>query len=545
MAAFAALRYLSDAYNGMVIYVPLKSAASFPLRRIAVLWKEWVICVELEEFDAMAIWPHVMTITRDLKARCVFLDGYFREAEEIPSQLKSRLLAQEFCVEFLGVTSSMLSTTGVFGAGEASESFTSEPWKLKDYLHAVKSGMQISEAQRNNIGSLKIDIESALTKKFRLAGYSCRFMLDYTEDAVLQALRDACNRSSQGSTKNESSKHTVNTLVVSLGDKVVPVSVVGAALMSHYKLDSSEVRGFDGMMAAVKARQRALLGWLFENEVVETLLAWITAPAAATETSVTSAAKISTQIGSMSLYAEPVYHSLAQEFQLDVFGAAGHQAYSYDFPQDCDIFSFDSPKDIVLELGRRSLQCNYKNLILLPNHYANPFFDLALVRWVLGEKKIKRKVALATFQATVAEKHSCNATIVQYICNNLAKFQHTREDGTVERCPVRMEHAKHHAIVPSASTAAKFRFQNGIALTQSTRSLRTNNKRPRQENKVAVNDMVYRWDSVDNITHYEGEDDDEEREVVPVPEGFVWAEVEVGATLVLHNSLTGLAEGER
>jgi hypothetical protein len=75
-------------------------------------------------------------------------------------------------------------------------------------LRLKNLGLESGASSNSFIAALKI--------KFIVAGYSCRFMLDYDEEAVIEILKHAINRTSAFSMEPEKSQQIVNTLFVSI-----------------------------------------------------------------------------------------------------------------------------------------------------------------------------------------------------------------------------------------------------------------------------------------------------------------------------------------
>ena len=80
---------------------------------------------------------------------------------------------------------------------------------------------------------------------------SCRLMLDYTAEYTIEVLQDVCGRAAR-LIHAGSARHTVNTLVVFIAQRLVPVSVVAAAVMAqHTMLHTSFPSNYHGMLRAV------------------------------------------------------------------------------------------------------------------------------------------------------------------------------------------------------------------------------------------------------------------------------------------------------
>lgn len=523
------MRFLSTKYDKTILFVSLKSAAMWK-GSVAVLWNNHVFRVDLpESAEVKELKEVVRKITRTLKPHCVFLDGYFEGLGEYGIVLRDRYQLQpaNTKVEFLAATTSVMMVGSVFKPLMESK-FVSQPWELIDYLNAVDAGIEFTAQQRKNIGYDGEDIRTALRMKFLIAGYSCRFMLDYTAKQVITTLKMACDRVKNRMIRGESSQQTINTLVVTIQGKMIPVSVVAALLIGHYHLLPDQHAGdFSNMVDAVKCRQRALLGWYFEQEVVDRLTAWLRPTAGATYVAVDLSAQF---VATLEL--EPVLQTPALPFQLEI--CDGPTAVPFPLPGDCVEFRFHDWKEVVGELCRRNEQKNYRPVVLIPLYYANPFFDFALAAWGHGPGALVW-ISLRTFQATVSTTHSCDATIVQAICDGLAKQM------------IGMSKVIHHAVVPSKVAAASFRFDAGVAMQRCNRVTRsdTSGKRSRSD----VDRAMSSWGETAAFDFDLGEDSG----VCDFNPGGLWSilakkrtwvQVEVGETLVLANAFTALALGQ-
>ena len=124
--------------------------------------------------------------------------------------------------------------------------------------------MCITELRLNNLG-LKTGVSNesiiaALIRKLNLAGSFGRFMLDYNSAKVIDELNDAVDR--------------LNSDVVSVGGSLVPVSFTAGIMMAlSKKFNTQPNRLTQNILDALHCKHKAMLGWLFEQEVTDRLKA--------------------------------------------------------------------------------------------------------------------------------------------------------------------------------------------------------------------------------------------------------------------------------
>mmetsp|Transcript_23978 Transcript_23978/g.32846 ORF Transcript_23978/g.32846 Transcript_23978/m.32846 type:complete len:144 (-) Transcript_23978:704-1135(-) len=118
------------------------------------------------------------------------------------------------------------------------------------------------------------EVVAAVERKYLIAGHSCRFMFDYSEDEIIHGLTNAaCEKVQRGSIQS------VETLVVNItkADGVkpefVPVSMAAAVMYKYKLLDNSQSVLFRGILVAVRVKQWPMLGWHFEQDVINRLKA--------------------------------------------------------------------------------------------------------------------------------------------------------------------------------------------------------------------------------------------------------------------------------
>jgi hypothetical protein len=684
IAAYAALRYLATQYGKMIIYIPLKVAGACAATTVAVFYNDLIFWVDLRfsvgNEQVKVVHAAVDAIVTLLEPHAVFLDGYHHALQQYGRSL-TKLYGDT--LEYIGVTCSM-STKELLLRELQSEPLYSSPWSMADYMHAAQV-MRLSATQLRNIGcderSTIDELKLALKAKFLVAGHCCRLMLDYDFKQAFRKLEVACSRASKSSLGEvEASPRAINTLIVTWHGKLVPVSVMAAVLMGHYGLGPESTDPlFGNIQRAVKDNSRALLGWLFEQEVLDRLVACAehvepltplsaprsaaspasSAPAStttvvaanppadatpgtaknttpgtadearvdlaagaasvisseaaskassrkATKASKSSASKATvacktsaskspgaqTTVDAMAsagaLATRPVevpssLTSAITSGQLPPHTAAllsslgsnprmrsatppfvlyGRNHAVHDIPAKFRVLRFANWQDLVTRIAD-IIDCGVEadtHLVVLPKHYANRFFDFAVAAILVASP---RTLNMTSYQATVAKSHSCDATIIQKVCDGLAKRD------------VRMPPVTHHAVLPSSDTAEIFQFEEGIALKKGQKPVRAK-KRPQvfdpcptvatKKQRAADPDVgqAPRAADPDEVTHRIRDWGSAGLEAIPLYQedpdlgaeeedgdagdpwadaaDFTWTEVVVGETLVLGESYTALAE---
>lgn len=595
LASFAALRYLSKTYEKTILYVPLKSASEeATANKVAVLWRDMVFSATLLSSTSTIqdLFLMVDALMVVLKLNSIFIDGYHdgvKIAPRLHEIYQKRGISPVF-VEYLAMTTSMMPQSGLFGIDSGSP-WMAKAWELADYFNMVDSGIVLTEQQLENIASTenttiaagKDAVKAAIRKKFLVAGYSCRFMLDYSVKKVISVLYQACDRAEKSlASIAETSHRIVNTLVVTVGQRLIPVSALAAALIAYYKFNPQVTTpiDFQNVIRAIQSKNMSFLGWFFEQEVLDRLKSWLIVPVGSAVTAVgnvkscvsadfaairgtstpdviaassTPAAAASLDpakpaaleglVGKLSIevsiphqqQSEPtggdafspfpsVLEDSLQSFELMVCNRGTDTRYA--FPQDCEIVLFKDYKGIVEELVVREHSKRFGPVVFIPMDCANPFFDYALVQWRQGPKKMK--VEMTTYQITVSATHSCNVTIVQAISNGLALRK------------IKMSEVIHHAVLPSRDAARSFTFADGIAMAGRTSYPRASKKRKIISNQANFADVFEGAEIM-----YDGEDNDVDEYVVEIEKAgsnFMWTTVSVGDNLYIVDSYLEIAK---
>jgi hypothetical protein len=545
-AAFAALRYLAAKYQKTILYLPLKSAGLDQNQVIAMLVKDWVIKVTLPIGDNYG--SCLDKVIRRIRPQGVFLDGFCVGLEKLVASIKANCQdPSNFISSFIGATTSM--TSSVITSFQRYKTLTSSPWLLQDYINSVHAGMIFNELRLKNLGlesgATPNSIIAALKIKFIVAGYSCRFMLDYDEEAVVEKLKHAINRTSTYSMEPEKSQQIVNTLFVSIDKSLVPVSLAAGYLIALSKKFDSPTNVLGAGIADVyNNNHRAMLGWLFEQEVVSRLKNHLRNAATKTFVVSTRFAGIIASVGDMSLAGpegsndseqvldvlkrltvEPVFSPDAPiPFQLLEAGTtSATTGKAFEIPMQGIIKQFSSWEVLV----KLVVEHNWDDgpIWLLPECYGNPFFDFALAERQaqgVGGAKGSVNVNMKTFQVTIAATHSCNAHIVQCIHSELQKH------------PVNLTSVVHHAVLPSEVVAHNFQFVNQQCMSGLNVNTRASSK-PNQEERSKRRR---------NSKSYEGYREDDEDFLDDHASQFAAAEsrhtpitIQIGVNLVLKDSM--------
>lgn len=572
-AAFAALRYLSTKFNKSVAYVPLKSAAFGKSSIVALLMENFVITLTLKVVKNYK--TCLQDVIEKLEPQCLFFDGFYHGMQEEASRFKDYCQnpnSKKFRVEFLGATTSMMGGNGFF---DGSRKLESTPWDILDYVDFIRHTFSnqdtvLGSKRLSNLGCSENadvgEVIAAVERKFLVAGHSCRFMFDYSEDEIILALTSACQRVS--SIKHpEESKLTVNTLIVKRSTKeigkkdpvLIPVSLAAAVLMHMYGLLKEKTSTlFLGTVEAAKTHNWSMLGWHFELDAISRLklfLPPVSGPSDATaiECKFTSSHRATSSVDrddpvSQNALVDLMHKlSLASASTLETMPpfelVSAHLSKTFNLPKGLSFTMFEDYEHLVEIV--LSHDFHKGPLCLCPCNYDNPFFDFIVVenktsekffaeviavkemnqrlavemrnqnnaharkkttmltrrrkvirnRIILRKKQIQAQallekkmksillsenavsedvemlsektmenqsvIAMNTFQLTVSNTHSCDALVMHRISDKLYMNN------------VILEGVIHHAVLPSAAQAKKFRFKAGENLEKSQMKLRS------------------------------------------------------------------------
>ena len=379
--------------------------------------------------------------------------------------------------------------------------------------------MCITELRLNNLG-LKTGVSNesiiaALIRKLNLAGSFGRFMLDYNSAKVIDELNDAVDR--------------LNSDVVSVGGSLVPVSFTAGIMMAlSKKFNTQPNRLTQNILDALHCKHKAMLGWLFEQEVTDRLKASLPKEAIIsdivgyTRPIVTSDSDLDISKLLKSLSIRPVVNLDATvPFQL----VRADTKDVLDISMKGIIKPFESWQDLVELIVHHNWQAG--PIWLLPLNYANPFFDFAFVDTNAENESVDMK----TFQITISTTHSCKAMVMQLISTRLNKSN------------IKLNSVVHHAVLPSQEVAEKFEFKSEECMRGPTMVTRA---AAGQQNKAT---MVTRAAAVQQnkakrkrteCSYADFNDDDEDDPDVDdlIDETkWVWVDIQIGAHLVLTDSM--------
>lgn len=347
VATFAALRYLSSRHAKRVIYIVPPEAGVNPLTTVCYLFNGFLFTVSL----AVALQLHlryelqkcVKDLLNTIGADAIVLDGNHPMLEGYAGALKL-LYRKE--VEFFVAINAVYSPVSVFGI-KAPRPYTAQPWGLDDYLSAAEV-MHFTPDQLCNlecpVEASVACVQAVLRRKFLIAGHSCKFMLAYPTPCVIALLTRACSES-----------HEWSRLLVDWIGHIIPVSLGAAALIGQYGLHPAPTQPkLIAMVATVQKRRRAILTWLFKEDVVDC----ITARAAASPDSEGSPTGAT--------------HQTLRLCRCD--GSA------YPFPEAHTLHHYGDWREIVEEIARLASTGFVGAVVFLSADSVDPFFDFAMAQ---------------------------------------------------------------------------------------------------------------------------------------------------------------------
>eukprot|EP00597_Dinobryon_sp_UTEXLB2267_P004019 CAMPEP_0170075332 /NCGR_PEP_ID=MMETSP0019_2-20121128/12488_1 /TAXON_ID=98059 /ORGANISM="Dinobryon sp., Strain UTEXLB2267" /LENGTH=474 /DNA_ID=CAMNT_0010286233 /DNA_START=315 /DNA_END=1739 /DNA_ORIENTATION=- len=279
--------YLSTKHKKTVVYVPMKSVANEDHSTIAFLMEDFVISVTIPfGGNRNSILSYLVI---ELEPQCVFMDGMYHGMEKDTQMCKNFFQnSRKVRVEFLGATTSVIGGDRFF---PKSKKFESSPWSITDYTafiqHSfINQGFSLTKALMLNLGcgenSSMDEVIAAVERKYLMAGHSCSFMLDYSEDEIIDILTEACETVMPAAmTYSDRSNPLVVKRKITEADEVtpllVPVSMAAAVLMHKHKLlEENKALLFLGTLEAAKVRHWPILGWHFEQDDIDRLKAYLT-----------------------------------------------------------------------------------------------------------------------------------------------------------------------------------------------------------------------------------------------------------------------------
>jgi hypothetical protein len=572
-------RYLLSMYRDKhAMYLPVKSDAEIAV--LAILMEDFVLKLSVQgnRMDLVAKLMQEL-IAPKLVPHCLVLDGYFHVDNKVATEVNEAQWYQQqyqndttpFEVEFFAVTSSV----NYDGAGFCENICTSASWQLDQYIAFINAlydaKKHLDPKMLSNLGcevtATKQHIFEAIEKKFPTAGLSCRFMFDYSTTDVFEKLNKACSRV-KGMRAGAASIRTVNTLVVKWSRNsltMMPVSDLAATLLcANQLIDTTFTAAFPVTLAAVQDKHSAMVGWLFEKDIIDRLKASVPRAelsvfGACTAVAITGRQKVSISMdGKAGLIAAaeqisfldvksdvnamPPFELLSARSRSSTSSTSSSSAstaprHSFTMPRREHLghwVVFRDWKDLVDILAKRSAEpwAEMGPLWLVPESYYNPFFDFAMAVWE------DDGLVIYTFQATVSTTHSCKALIMQLVSNELFH----REGNSLV-----LKKVIHHAVLPSQHIADQFSFDTNkteylkdTRMTLRSSSGNSSKKRVRAEaftTALGAGNLPER-DDMEVDVELSQDDVDKIQPVVEKEGQFKWTEVIIEESLVLQNALS-------